>query len=266
MAGHRAELAPVSSPSVFHRPVPYAILRTAKLKTVGNLGGLNDHLHRLRETPNADQELTHQNRQLRGSDDLNADVQARLDAAGCMVRKNAVLAVEHLLTVSPEFLNFHKGEANGRPALVGSSTDWERLVGLRDRALEWVDERYGKENVVSAVLHLDEKTPHLHIVVVPIDKRGKLNCRSYLGGAEKMRAMQTSFAEKMEPLGLVRGVQGSKSSHQTIQRFYGLVKELTPGLEKEAQTQHQELANKLVQERIHQANQGKSRGGGIRTR
>lgn len=243
--------------------MPYAICRTAKLKTAGNLGGLNDHLHRLRETPNADRELTYQNQQLRGSDDLNADVQARLDAAGCVVRKNAVLAVEHVLTVSPEFLNFHKGEANGRAALMGSTTDRDRLSSFRDRALDWVDERYGKDNVVSAVLHLDEKTPHLHIIVVPIDERGKLNCRGYLGGTEKMRAMQTSFAEKMEPLGLVRGVEGSKSHHQTIQRFYGLVKELTPGLEKEAQTQQQEQVNKVVQQRIRQAEQSKSRGGGI---
>ena len=240
--------------------MPYAILRTAKLKTAGNIGGLNDHLHRLRETPNADQELTHQNQQLRGSTDLLADVQARLDAAGCTVRKNAVLAVEHILTVSPEFLNFHKGEKEGRPVLLGGATDRERLSGFRDRALEWVDERYGKDNVVSAVLHLDEKTPHLHIVVVPVDERGKLNCRSYLGGKDKMRAMQTSFAEKMEPLGLVRGVEGSKSQHQTIQRFYGLVKELTPGLEKEAQTQQQAQANQVVQERISQANQTKSKG------
>jgi len=243
----------------------YAICRTAKLKTAGNLGGVNDHLHRLRETPNADRELTYQNQQLRGGDDLAADVQARLDAAGCTVRKNAVLAVEHVLTVSPEFLNFHKGEANGKPALLGSQTDRERLAQFRARALEWVDERYGRENVVSAVLHVDEKTPHLHIIVVPIDQKGKLNCRAYLGGAEKMRAMQTSFAEKMEPLGLVRGVEGSKSHHQTIQRFYGLVKELTPGLEKEAQTQQQAQANQAVQQRIDQAEQKRrpSRGVGI---
>jgi hypothetical protein len=240
--------------------MPYAILRTAKLKTAGNIGGLNDHLHRLRETPNADQELTYQNQRLRGSDDLAADVQNRLDAAGCTVRKNAVLAVEHVLTVSPEFLNFHKGEKDGRPALMGNATDRDRLSGFRDRALEWVDERYGENNVVSAVLHLDEKTPHLHIVVVPLDERSKLNCRSYLGGKDKMRAMQTSFAEKMEPLGLVRGVEGSKSEHQTIQRFYGLVKELTPGLEKEAQTHQQEQANQVVQQRIDQANKAKSKG------
>jgi hypothetical protein len=242
--------------------MPYAICRTAKLKTAGNLGGLNDHLHRLRETPNADAELTYQNQQLKGSTDLAGDVQARLDAAGCTVRTNAVLAVEHVLTVSPEFLNFHKGEANGKAALMGSPTDRERLTGFRDRALEWAEERYGKDNVVNAVLHLDEKTPHLHIVVVPIDERGRLNCRSYLGGKDKMRAMQTSFAEKMEPLGLVRGVEGSKSQHQTIQRFYGLVKELTPALEKEAQSQQQAQANQAVQQRIGQAEKKKSRGHG----
>lgn len=242
--------------------MPYAILRTAKLKTAGNLGGLNNHLQRLKETPNADQDLTYQNQQLRGSADLAADVEGRLAAAGCKVRQNAVLAVEHVLTVSPEFLNFHKGEANGRPALVGGQADRERLAGFRDRALEWIDERYGRENVVNAVLHLDEQTPHLHVVVVPIDGRGKLNCRSYLGGAEKMRAMQTEFAAKMAPLGLQRGIEGSQAEHQAVKRFYGAVKELTPGLEKEAQGQRQAL-NQATQERLRQAEQGRSRGGGI---
>lgn len=242
--------------------MPYAILRTAKLKTAGNLGGLNNHVQRLKETPNADQDLTYQNQQLRGSADLATDVQARLDAAGCTVRKNAVLAVEHVLTVSPEFLNFHKGEANGRAALVGSATDRERLTGFRDRALEWMDERYGKENVVNAVLHLDEQTPHLHVVVVPIDQTGKLNCRSYLGGAEKMRAMQSEFAAKMAPLGLQRGVEGSQAEHQAVKRFYGVVKELTPGLEKDSHELAQKQTNQAVQQRIRQAEKGRGQGGG----
>jgi len=74
--------------------MPYAILRTAKLKTAGNLTSLNEHLQRLRPTPNADAELTPLNVQLVGSPDLAADVQARLDVAGCKVRSNAVLAYD----------------------------------------------------------------------------------------------------------------------------------------------------------------------------
>jgi hypothetical protein len=238
--------------------MPYAILRTAKLKTAGNLTSLNEHLQRLRPTPNADAELTPLNVQLVGSQNLAADVQARLEAAGCTVRSNAVLAVEHLLTFSPEFLDIRKepGQA-GKPAqLVGSAEDGAKLASFRDRAMEWLSERYGKENVVNAVLHLDEQTPHIHATVVPIDAAGKLNCRALLGDRQKMRDMQTSFAAKVAPLGLQRGVEGSQAQHQEVKRFYGLVKELNPQLEQEAQRQ-------VAQQRVRQAEQQHSHGGGV---
>ncbi len=238
--------------------MPYAILRTAKLKSAGNINSLNEHLQRLRPTPNADAELTPLNVQLVGSPDLAADVQARLDEVGCTVRSNAVLAVEHLLTFSPEFLDIRKENGkSGKPALVVyPPEDGAKLAGFQARAMEWLSERYGQENVVNAVLHLDEQTPHIHATVVPTDAAGKLNCRALLGDRQKMRAMQTSFAAKLAPLGLQRGVEGSQAQHQEVKRFYGLVKELNPQLEQEAQRQ-------VAQQRIRQANQQHSRGGGI---
>ncbi|MBD2766574.1 plasmid recombination protein [Hymenobacter sp. BT664] len=90
---------------------------------------------------------------------------------------------------------------------------------------------------MNAVLHLDEQTPHIHATVVPIDAAGKLNCRAMLGDRQKMRSMQTSFAAQLAPLGLQRGVEGSQAQDQEVKRFYGLVKELNPQLEQEAQRQ-----------------------------
>jgi hypothetical protein len=216
----------------------YAILRTAKLKTAGNIGGLNAHLQRTRDTPNADPELTHQNELLRGSTDLLADVQARLDELPGKQRSNAVMAVEHLITFSPDFVHFSKEEpgpgGDGTARLVPKSeVDADRLVGFVARTMAWLDERYGPGNVVNVQLHLDESTPHIHAVVVPVDERGKLNCRAFLGGRELMTKMQTSFAAEMAPLGLVRGVEGSKAHHQDVKRFYALAKELGPGLANE---------------------------------
>ena len=60
--------------------------------------------------------------------------------------------------------------------------------------------------------------------MVPIDPKVKLNCRHYLGGREKMRDLQTSFAQKVEHLGLERGIEGSKAKHQDIKRFYEIIK------------------------------------------
>ena len=220
----------------------YAILRTEKLKTTGNINALNGHLQRTRDTPNADAELTHQNELLRGSTDLMADIQARLDELKGSPRKNAVLAVEHLLTFSPDFVHFFKEDGNYSPRATADTTSWlvpesqvdiDRLNGFVDKALAWLDKRYGAENVVNVHLHLDETTPHLHATIVPVDERGKLNCRTFLGGRKLMTEMQTSFAEEMAPLGLVRGVEGSKAQHQDVKRFYALAKELGPGLASE---------------------------------
>lgn len=219
------------------------VLRTKKHKTNGNLAGLNGHLRRTSETLNADSDLTHLNEILRGSPDLQADVRGRLAELGIEPRINGVLAIEHLISFSPDFVHFHKEDGNYSPRPTADPVSWlvpesqvdvDRLDGFKERALAWLDKRFGPGNVVNVHLHLDESTPHIHATVVPIDERGKLNCRAFLGGREKMREMQTSIAEEMAPLGLVRGVEGSKAHHQDVRRFYALAKELEPGLANEA--------------------------------
>ena len=62
--------------------------------------------------------------------------------------------------------------------------------------------------VVAEWVHLDERSPHLHAVVVPLHE-GRLNARHFFGGAKKLEALQDEFASLMQPLGLVRGVRGS---------------------------------------------------------
>lgn len=219
----------------------YIILRTAKQKTKGNIASLGQHLQRTRDTPNADPDLTHQNEILRGSADLLADVDSRLaelEEVNGKPKKNAVLCIEHLIAVSPEFLHFFKEDGNYSPRSTAETTSWlvpesqvdeDRLNGLIDHTLAWLDKTYGRENVVNVQLHLDESSPHFHATVVPVDERGRLNCRAFLGGREKMRDMQTSIAEEMAPLGLIRGVEGSKARHQDVKRFYELAKELGMG-------------------------------------
>jgi hypothetical protein len=220
----------------------YIILRTAKQKTKGNIASLGQHLQRTRDTPNADPDLTHQNQILRGSADLLVDVDARLaelEAVNGKPNKNAVLCVEHLIAFSPDFVHFFKEDGDYFPRSTAepelswlvpeSQVDEDRLQAFVDKSLAWLDKRYGLENVVNVQLHLDESSPHLHAMVVPVDERGRLNCRAFLGGREKMRDMQTSIAEEMAPLGLIRGVEGSKAHHQDVKRFYELAKELGMG-------------------------------------
>jgi len=193
----------------------YAVMRIAKLKTMGEIGALGKHNERTRETRNADVGRLGDNERLAGTGDWCADVEARLAVARYR-RPDAVLCLEHVLTASKEF--FADGDSG-------------RLAAWRDAAMEWLRDTYGRENVVAAVLHRDEITPHVQAVVVPIDERDHLNAKNWTGGREKLGALQDSYARAMEPLGLERGVKGSVADHQTVKEFYAKIEEPTPAPE-----------------------------------
>ena len=122
-------------------------------------------------------------------------------------RKNAVLAIEYLIGASPEWQGWHT----------------KKQDEYFKRALQFLENKHGKENIITSVVHMDETTPHMSVFVVPIDKKGKLNCRDFLGGREKLRNLQTDFAKKVESLGLERGVEGSKAEHNSIKKYYSTV-------------------------------------------
>lgn len=205
----------------------FAILRVAKLKTPGNVGGLNAHLTRTMDVPNADPELAKFNSRPVGSENLWKDVQQRFDSLGITPRKNAVLAIDHIITASPEAFPFEKGLKDGKVTLRGNVDKWK---DFQSSAMEWLTETYGKANIVNFTVHHDELTPHIHAVITPIDSKGKLNCRDFLGGRDKLRDMQTTFAKKVEHLGLKRGIEGSKAIHQDVKRFYEIIQQAKPEL------------------------------------
>lgn len=190
--------------------------------------------------PNADPELRKYNKQLAGTSDMVKDVNNRIAAAGCKVRKNAVLAIEHLITASPEAFNYKKitGQ-DGKPALQGNTKNWN---DFEQAAVKWLTEQYGAANVVNVHVHKDEETPHIHAVVVPI-KDGKLNARHFVNGREKLSGMQDSFSEAVKDLGIERGVKGSRAQHIDIKAFYG---QLEAGKERgrEMSAKMQEMAGR----------------------
>ena len=88
--------------------------------------------------------------------------------------------------------------------------------------MTWLQDKHGAENILSAVIHNDEITPHLQVMVIPIDERGKLNARELVGGKAKLSQMQTEFAQEVgKPFGFERGQERSKATHQTIKEYYG---------------------------------------------
>ena len=183
----------------------FAILRTAKLKSFGQIGGSLSHNYRDRPTPNANSQLTQNNENSLSSAQLV--MSAIKDKLPEKRRKDAVLCVEYLITASPDWVGWNK-------------SDEQKYF---DDAKKWLEDRHGKENVIATTIHRDESTPHLVAYVVPLVD-GRLNAKHFLGGREKLSKMQTDFADNVgRSVGLVRGLEGSKAEHQTIKQYYANV-------------------------------------------
>ncbi|MGJ8690829.1 MAG: MobV family relaxase, partial [Gammaproteobacteria bacterium] len=167
------------------------------------------HNLRERETFNARQADVGRNIHLAGA--RTSDELAKLweERAPEKVRKNAVHALEYVITASPEKMQ-EMGQTNSENY-------------LRD-ALTWLQEKHGTENILSAVIHNDETTPHLQVMVIPLDERGKLNARALVGGKAQLSAMQTDFAERVgAKYDLDRGIRNSKALHYDIKSYYARV-------------------------------------------
>ncbi|WP_300896994.1 MULTISPECIES: MobV family relaxase [Bacteroidales] len=201
----------------------------------GNDSGMSCHIERKTADgkvyipDNADKTRTHLNRELirfpDGVRNRTEAVQYRIDNAGLhrKVGKNQTKAIRIILTGSHE--QMMKIEQNGR------------LDEWTDANLKWLRDTFGKDNVVSCVLHMDEKTPHLHATVVPIvtgerkrkTREGKKKYRTQTGsrlsaddvmGRARLSIYQNTYAEAVREFGLQRGVVGSTAKHQSNGEYY----------------------------------------------
>lgn len=182
----------------------YAIMRCNKIKSFGQMSRTLKHNFREQDTPNADPERTDQNEHdgAERSTEAMGKIRERLPTKR---RKDAVVAIEYLMTASPEFMK--------------SATDKQKREFF-DRSKQWLVDKYGKENVVLSSIHRDERSDHMAAWVTPITKDGRLCAKDFIGGPSKLRADQTSYHKAVEGLGLERGVIGSKAKHERIQAFY----------------------------------------------
>lgn len=179
----------------------FVILRTAKLKNAGSIGASLGHNYRMMDTPNADASLTHLNEHEYSLEQVKQNIENRLPDT---VRKNGVRVVEYLITASPDWQ--------------GWGTDAE--AEFFDNAKKWLREKHGSQNLCGLSIHRDETTPHLIAYIVPIDPKGALNARHFLGGRKLLSDMQTDFANRVSHIGLERGIEGSKAKHTKIKEHY----------------------------------------------
>lgn len=111
----------------------------------------------------------------------------------------------------------------------GSHEDMVELFKDQEKANDWISKNYeflsnefGKENIVKFVLHLDEKTPHIHAVTVPL-KDGKLTAKEVTGNPIVLSQRQDRYAKSMKDFGLERGLKATGVKHETARQFYGRI-------------------------------------------
>jgi hypothetical protein len=208
----------------------YAVLHLEKAK--GADSGMSAHIERTIQPKNANPTRTYLNRELiqfpDGVRNRTAAIQHRLDTAGLKrkIGKNQVQAIRIVLT--------------------GTHADMEQIenTGRLDEwckdNLDWLRKTYGADNVVSAVLHMDEETPHIHATIVPIVQTERKKQKKEQAVKRKYRTKvpaprlcadevmsranlihyQDSYAEQMAAYGLQRGIKGSEAQHISTHEYY----------------------------------------------
>lgn len=246
-------------------------------KAKGADSGMSAHIERTIHPKNADMARTHLNRELvqfpEGVRNRTEAIAYRVETAGIKrkVGTNQVKAIRVLLTGSNK--DMKQMEADGR------LDDW-----CHDN-LQWLRETYGEQNLVSAVLHMDEKTPHIHATVIPIvagerrkarqeEQNGKKKyrkknpqdvrlCADDIMARHKLKHYQDTYAQAMGKYGLQRGVDGSLARHISTSQYY---KELVEqqdslqvnietllGLEEEAQKKLKQVKGEINTQKMKNA-------------
>lgn len=191
----------------------YVVLHAEKCK--GNLTRIGQHIDRTHTPDNADPERAHLNEELvqPRSHNLTDDVNHRIKEGYTKkknIRKDAVKAMRVVLSGSPEQMQrITKDDAQFR--------EWKKAN------LNFFAERFGVKNLVRFSLHMDETTPHIHAVVVPLSPDGELSAKKMFGGPKELTQLQTDYAEAMKRFGLGRGKENSTAKHTDIREYYARV-------------------------------------------
>jgi len=210
----------------------FAVLHIQKPK--GNDARTSAHIERTVNPTNADANRTHLNQNLiKYPDEVENRTQAiqfRIEHANIKrkISHNQVRTLQVMLSGTHEDMQSIQA--------AGKLDEW-----CEDN-IQWLQDTFGKENVVSAVLHLDEKTPHIHATVVPIvqgerrkakseENNGKKKyrkktkdtvrlCADDVMTRDNLERFQNTYAEKMQKYGLERGIKGSEARHISTPQYY----------------------------------------------
>ena len=164
----------------------YAILRFAKYKGP-EIGRIEAHDERTKteyaSNPDIDTSRSRLNFHLvKPQRSYRAEAEKQIAEAGCRARKDSVRVVETLITASPEFFQGKKPR---------------EVKEFFEYALAFIQEKQTPETIISAVVHVDEKTPHMHLCFVPLTVDGRLSAKDIIGNKKKLTQWQDEFWKHM---------------------------------------------------------------------
>ena len=164
----------------------YAILRFAKYKGP-EIGHIESHNERTKEkyasNPDVDTSRSHLNFHLvTPQRKYRAEAEKQIAEAGCRTRSDSVRVVDALVTASPEFF---KGKKKAE------------VRAYFNEALDFMQKHQSKDTIISAVVHMDEKTPHMHLCFVPLTKDKRLSAKEIVGNKKKLTWWQDEFWKHM---------------------------------------------------------------------
>ena len=185
----------------------YAIMRFAKYKGP-EIGNIEAHNERTKEkyasNPDVDTSRSKYNFHLvKPPGKYRAESERQIAAAGCRTRKDSIRMIETLFTASPEFF---KGKKRAE------------IRVFFEEALHFLEQHQSKETIISAVVHMDEKTPHMHLCFVPLTADKRLSAKEIVGNKKKLTQWQDRFWEHMVKKypDLERGESASESGRDHI--------------------------------------------------
>ena len=164
----------------------YAILRFAKYKGP-EIAHIESHNERTKEkyasNPDVDTTRSHMNFHLVTPErKYRAEAEKQIAEAGCRTRSDSVRVVEALVTASPEFF---KGKKRSE------------VKAYFTEALDFIKKHQSKDTIISAVVHMDEKTPHMHLCFIPLPEDKRLSAKEIVGNRKKLTWWQDEFWKHM---------------------------------------------------------------------
>ena len=194
----------------------YSIIRVSKVKTGTNTTGIQKHVQRENnnyENEDIDHSKTYLNYDLVNANKQNfnnlIDEKIEQNYTGKRkIRTDAIKHIDGLITSDNDFFD------NQTP---------EDTKQFFEYAKAFLEQEYGKDNLLYATVHMDEKTPHMHYGVVPITDDGRLSAKEVVGNKKALTAFQDRFNEYVNQRGydLDRGQsrQVTNAKHDQVNRY-----------------------------------------------